>query len=181
MYCRQVYGNRYHMHIAVLNDSEFQQFQTWLHSTAGINLTPAKKALVAGRLSKRLKQRNLASYGEYFRLISQKTETEELQIALDLLTTNETHFFREPKHFDFLRQHLLPKLPLGRLFRVWCAASSSGEEPYSLAMTLSDGLHGTPWEIIASDISASVLKKARAGHYSMARANTIPGPVGRIY
>lgn len=165
------------MHIAVLNDAEFQQFQSWLHSTAGINLSPAKKALVAGRLSKRLKHYNLGSYGDYFRLISHKAEASELQVALDLLTTNETHFFREPKHFDFLRLQVLPKVPPGKTFRLWCAASSSGEEPYSLAMTLADGLQSTPWEIIASDISASVLKKARSGHYAMARANNIPKPL----
>ncbi|MDH4235519.1 MAG: protein-glutamate O-methyltransferase CheR, partial [Gallionella sp.] len=165
------------MHIAALNDAEFQQFQSWLHSTAGISLSPAKKALVAGRLSKRLKHYKLSSYGEYFRLISHKAEAAELQIALDLLTTNETHFFREPKHFDYLRQHVLPKMPPGRAFRLWCAASSSGEEPYSLAMTLADGLPGTPWEIVASDISASVLEKARSGHYAMARAQTIPKPL----
>jgi chemotaxis protein methyltransferase CheR len=169
------------MHIAALNDVEFQQFQSWLHLTAGINLSPAKKALVAGRLSKRLKHYQLSSYGDYFRLISNKTDGAELQVALDLLTTNETHFFREPKHFDFLRLQVLPKVPPGKTFRVWCAASSSGEEPYSLAMTLADGLadgpFGTPWEIIASDISASVLEKARSGHYAMARANNIPKPL----
>jgi chemotaxis protein methyltransferase CheR len=165
------------MQIAVLNDFEFQQFQSWLHLTAGINLSPAKKALVAGRLSKRLKHYKLSSYGDYFRLISHKAETAELQVALDLLTTNETHFFREPKHFDFLRIQVLPKVPPGKTFRVWCAASSSGEEPYSLAMTLADGLPGTPWEIIASDISTSILEKARSGHYSMARGKDIPKPL----
>ncbi|MDH4215920.1 MAG: SAM-dependent methyltransferase [Gallionella sp.] len=169
------------MQIAVLKDSEFQQFQTWLHHTAGINLSPAKKALVAGRLSKRLKHHNLNSYGDYFRLISDKAEAAELQVALDLLTTNETHFFREPKHFDFLRQHVLPKALPGKTFRVWCAASSSGEEPYSIAMTLAEGLPGgslgTSWEIVASDISTRVLEKARSAHYTMARANSIPKPL----
>ncbi|MGB8076315.1 MAG: protein-glutamate O-methyltransferase CheR [Gallionella sp.] len=165
------------MHITALNDAEFQQFQSWLHRTAGINLSPAKKALVAGRLSKRVKHHKLISYGDYFRLISQKTEAAELQVALDLLTTNETHFFREPKHFDFLRLHVLPHVPPGRTFRLWCAASSSGEEPYSLAMTLAEGLQSMPWEIVASDISASVLEKARSGHYPMARAKSIPNPL----
>jgi len=164
------------MHVVTLKDNEFQQFQSWLHNTAGISLSPAKKALVAGRLSKRLKHYNLSSYGDYFRLITQKSEATELQVALDLLTTNETHFFREPKHFDYLRQQVLPKVQPGKTFRVWCAASSSGEEPYSIAMTLSDGLPSTPWEIIASDISLRVLEKAHSGHYSIARANTIPKP-----
>jgi chemotaxis protein methyltransferase CheR len=169
------------MHTAVLNDAEFHQFQSWLYLTAGINMSSSKKALVAGRLSKRLKHHNLCSYGDYFRLISDKTEAAELQVALDLLTTNETHFFREPKHFDFLRLEVLPKASPGKTYRVWCAASSSGEEPYSIAMTLAEGLAGgplgTPWEIIASDISTSVLEKARSGHYAMARADKIPKPL----
>jgi len=160
-----------------LNDIEFQKFQSWLHITAGISLSPAKKALVSGRLSKRVRHYNLNSYGEYFSLIMQKSESRELQVALDLLTTNETHFFREPKHFDFLRQQVIPKVPRGRAFRIWCAASSTGEEPYSIAMTLAEGLLSTPWEIIASDISMRVLEKANTGHYSMARAQTIPKPL----
>jgi chemotaxis protein methyltransferase CheR len=165
------------MNIAILNDFEFQKFQSWLHFTAGISLSSSKKALVASRLSKRLKHYNLSSYGDYFRLISNKTEAVELQMALDLLTTNETHFFREPKHFDFLRQQVLHKVPPGKTFRVWSAACSSGEEPFSLAMTLADGLPGTPWEIIASDISTRVLEKARSGHYAMAKAHNIPKPL----
>jgi chemotaxis protein methyltransferase CheR len=165
------------MQIATLSDSEFQQFKSWLYEAAGINLSPAKKPLVAGRLGKRLKHYGLNSYGEYFRLIKQQSEAVELQHALDLLTTNETYFFREPKHFDFLRLHILPKVQPGKTFRVWCAASSSGEEPYTIAMTLAEGLLSTPWEIVASDISTRVLEKARSGHYPMERAEDIPQPL----
>ena len=147
-----------------IDDREFGQFQTWLYRAAGISLSPAKKALVAGRLFKRLKHYELQSYGEYFKLIMSDPRKSELQVALDLLTTNETYFFREPKHFDFLRQHVLPKAAPGKVFRVWSAASSSGEEPYSLAMTLAECLGTTPWEIVGSDISTQVLAKARTGH-----------------
>jgi chemotaxis protein methyltransferase CheR len=140
-------------------------------------LSPAKKALVAGRLFKRLKHYDLDSYGDYFNLIMSDQYGDELQIALDLLTTNETYFFREPKHFDFLRQHVLPMATPGKIFRLWSAASSSGEEPYSLAMTLAEGLGTTPWEIIGSDISSQMLAKARTGHYAMERANTLPQPL----
>ncbi|WP_338477372.1 protein-glutamate O-methyltransferase CheR [Pseudomonas trivialis] len=160
-----------------LDDREFGQFQSWLYRAAGINLSPAKKALVAGRLFKRLKHYELESYGEYFKLIMSDQRKGELQVALDLLTTNETYFFREPKHFDFLRQQVLPKAAPGKLFRVWSAASSSGEEPYSLAMTLAEGLGTTPWEVIGSDISTQVLAKARSGHYAMERAGTLPQPL----
>ena len=165
------------MHTATLSDTEFQQFKSWLYEAAGINLSPAKKALVAGRLAKRLKHHELSSYGEYFRLITHKSEAAEFQLALDLLTTNETYFFREPKHFDYLRTHILPKVPPGKTFRVWCGASSSGEEPYTIAMTLADGLASTPWEIVASDISTRMLEKARSGHYPMERAEDIPRPL----
>jgi chemotaxis protein methyltransferase CheR len=162
------------MDATTLKDEEFQQFRGWLHRTAGISLSPAKKALVSGRLSKRLKHHQLPSYGEYFRLISQSGEAAELQIALDLLTTNETYFFREPKHFDFVSAQVLPKAKPGQTFRLWSAASSSGEEPYTLAMTLAEGLPTTPWEIVASDISTRVLEKARGGHYPLERAHNIP-------
>jgi chemotaxis protein methyltransferase CheR len=159
----------------VLNDREFSQFQSWLYGAAGISLSPAKKALVAGRLFKRLKHYGLESYGEYFKLIMSGQRSDELQVALDLLTTNETYFFREPKHFDFLRQNVLPKATPGKTFRVWSAASSSGEEPYSLAMTLAESLGTTPWEIIGSDISSQVLAKARAGHYPLLHKYCLKG------
>ncbi|WP_371132439.1 protein-glutamate O-methyltransferase CheR [Pseudomonas sp.] len=165
------------MNAVALKDGEFRQFQAWLYRTAGINLTPAKKALVAGRLFKRLKHHQLETYGDYFQLIMGHGAATELQVALDLLTTNETYFFREPKHFDFLREQVLPKALPGRTLRLWSAASSSGEEAYSLAMTLADGLGSTPWEIIGSDISSQVLAKASAGHYPMTRAHSIPQPL----
>ena len=111
---------------ATLKDAEFNQFQSWLYQTAGINMAPSKKALVEGRLAKRLKLHELDSYGDYFRLIMKANEAAELQMALDMLTTNETYFFREPKHFDFMRSHVLPKVTPGKTFRLWSAASSTG-------------------------------------------------------
>lgn len=157
-----------------LNEREFKQFQEWLYQTTGINLSAAKKALVAGRLSKRLKHHQLSSYGEYFRLIMSDNATAEFQMAVDLLTTNETYFFREPKHFEFLRQKVLPNIVPAKPFRLWSAACSSGEEPYSIAMILSECLKTTQWEIHGSDISTHVLGIARNGHYPLARARTIP-------
>lgn len=162
------------MSFVELKDSEFQHFQTWLYRTTGIHLTDAKKALVAGRLAKRLKHHDIGNYGDYFRLITNGQATAELQTAIDLLTTNETYFFREPKHFDFLRGEVLNRVSPGMDFRLWSAASSSGEEAYSLAMTIADSLKTTSWEIIASDISMHVLNIARSGHYPIARAKNIP-------
>ena len=157
-----------------LSDGEFLQFQGLLKRLAGIHLSPAKKALICGRLGKRLKHHGLANYGEYFRLLTGAHEAGELQIAIDLLTTNETYFFREPKHFDFLRERILPSRTPGSPFRVWSAACSSGEEPYSLAMLLAERLGGAPWEIVASDLSTRVLEKARSGLYPMERARNVP-------
>jgi chemotaxis protein methyltransferase CheR len=160
--------------LAQISEREFQAIRTWIHATAGIHLSAQKKALVVGRLAARLRHHGLETYGEYFELLQSGAHPAELQIAVDLLTTNETHFFREPKHFDFLRDKILSAHPAGRAFRVWSAASSTGEEPYTLAMTLAESLGEAPWEIIASDLSSRVLDRARTGHYSMARAKTIP-------
>lgn len=155
-----------------LKDSEFARFRQMIHRIAGISMSPAKKALVAGRLAKRLRHHCLSSYEDYFHLISRSQD--ELQVAVDLLTTNETHFFREQKHFDFLRQRVLPQRAPGRPFRIWSAASSSGQEAYSLAMLLADQLGEAPWEVFASDISTKVLEKARAALYAMDQAGEIP-------
>ena len=157
-----------------LKDTEFARFQSWLYEATGINLTSAKKALVAGRLQKRLTHHQLKSYGEYFQLIMSKTATAELQIATDLLTTNETYFFREPKHFDYLKQQILPHIIPAKPFRVWSAASSSGEEAYTIAMILASTLISTQWEVFGSDISTHVLQIAKNAHYPMSRASTIP-------
>lgn len=158
---------------AILKDQEFTQFKELIYRIAGISLADSKKALVSGRLAKRLQHFQLSSYGEYFKLLTSGSHRDEMQMAVDLLTTNETYFFREPKHFEFLRNKILPAHPHGRPFRVWSAASSSGQEAYSIAMTLADGLVGKPWEMVASDISMRVLEKARAGHYPIEQAEHI--------
>jgi chemotaxis protein methyltransferase CheR len=157
-----------------ISDQEFSCFQRFIYEAAGITLSSAKKALVCGRLSKRLQQRNLRSYAEYFQLLSRADEAAEVQTAVDLLTTNETYFFREPKHFEVLRQQALSARGNNRGFRVWSAACSSGEEPYSIAMVLADVLDGQPWELLGSDLSTRVLQKARVGHYPVSRAKQVP-------
>jgi chemotaxis protein methyltransferase CheR len=105
---------------------------------------------------------------------------EEVQIMVDLLTTNETYFFREPQHFQFLRDEIVGKRRGPGTFRVWSAASSSGEEAYSIAMTLAEAMD-TPWEIVGSDISTQVLERAVTGHYSLARTEGIPPGYMRKY
>lgn len=157
-----------------ISDQEFRQFQTFIHRVAGISLSPAKKALICGRLGNRIQKKGLETYSDYFKLITGGTEPTETQVAVDLLTTNETYFFREPKHFDLLRQHAMTARGRGEPFRVWSAASSSGEEAYSIAMVLADVLEDRPWEIVGSDISTRVLERARTGHYVDMRARNIP-------
>jgi len=158
----------------VLLDQEFSQFRDMIYRIAGISMSPAKKPLVSSRLAKRLKHHGMASYGDYLRLITSPLGKAELQVAVDLLTTNETHFFREPKHFDFLRQHVIPARKTGRGLRIWSAACSSGEEPYSIAMMLDEMLGSEPWEVVASDISMRILEKARSGLYPAERIAEIP-------
>ncbi len=111
--------------VVVLYDKEFAQFRDMIYRIAGITLSPSKKPLVTSRLAKRLRHHGLASYGDYFKMITDANGKLELQIAVDLLTTNETHFFREPKHFDFRRHYILPARKLGRPLRIWSAACSS--------------------------------------------------------
>jgi len=160
--------------MTTLTDTEFGQFQRFIFEIAGITLTSAKKALVSGRLAKRLQARRVNSYGDYFKLLASGQDALEVQTAVDLLTTNETYFFREPKHFQFLRQYVTSAQVRGSAVRVWSAAGSTGEEAYSIAMLLSDCLAGQSWEVFASDISTRVLERARRGHYSMDRLGNFP-------
>jgi len=157
-----------------LKEKEFAQFRDLIYLIAGISMSPAKKPLVTSRLAKRLKHHGLASFGEYFQMITAANGKAELQMAVDLLTTNETHFFREPKHFDFLRQRILPARKPGKPLRIWSAACSSGEEPYSIAMVADEVLGSAPWEIVASDLSTRMLEKARTGLYPIERLPEIP-------
>ena len=161
------------MNPIAITDQEFSQFQRFIYEAAGINLSPAKKALITGRLAKRLQHRRLGSYGEYFRLLASGDVPDEVQTAVDLLTTNETYFFREPKHFQFLREHAAATRRYTESFRVWSAACSSGEEVYSIAMVLEDCLGSGAWDVLGSDISSRVLQRARTGHYIEERARHV--------
>ncbi|QHI97501.1 SAM-dependent methyltransferase [Xylophilus rhododendri] len=157
----------------VLSDQDFGEVQRFIFDAAGIHLSPAKKALVCGRLARRLQAHKLSRYGEYVAMLRDVRHRAEAQIAVDLLTTNETYFFREPKHFELLRQ-LAHGAQGGQPFRVWSAACSTGEEPYSIAMVLADCLKGRPFEVVATDISSRVLERARIAHYPEQRTQHIP-------
>ena len=164
-----------------LSEPEFRQFQAMIYRIAGISLSNEKQALVSGRLARRVQHYNLPSYGEYFQLLSDPQAPQEMQVAIDLLTTNETYFFREQKHFDFLRDTILPGLKGTQPVRIWSGASSSGEEIYSIAMVLAAVLGERAWEVLGSDISTRVLDQARLGHYPIARAKDISQEYLRKY
>ena len=164
-----------------ITDAELAQFQRFIYDEAGITLSTAKKALVMGRLGKRLSHHQLESFGEYFQLLVSGQHPDEVQMAVDLLTTNETYFFREIKHFDFLREQATAARQRGLLFRVWSAASSSGEEAYSIAMVLADCMGTTPWEVIGTDISTRMVQDAERALFTMDRARHVPPDYLRRY
>jgi chemotaxis protein methyltransferase CheR len=172
------------MQNCAISQGEFARFQRFIFDIAGISMSDSKKALVSGRLAKRLQHFGLPSYDAYFRLLTDGAHKDEVQLAVDLLTTNETYFFREARHFELLREAAetaRPSLRANAPFRVWSAACSSGEEPYSIAMVLADVLGSAPWEVVASDISTRVLERARTGHYPMERATHVPQDYLRRY
>jgi len=162
------------MPAVTITEREFSQFQRFIYEAAGICMANGKQALVSGRLAKRLAHYQLETYGDYLRLLESRAQPAELQVAVDLLTTNETYFFREPKHFALLRELALEARDKRQTLRIWSAASSSGEEAYSIAMVLADVLDEGPWEVLGTDISTRVLERARCGHYTMERASQMP-------
>ena len=156
-----------------LSAQEFGWICRFLYQRTGIALKDGKQAMVMGRLEKRLRRLQLMHYEQYFSLLGRPGYEEETRLALDLLTTNETYFFREPRHFEFLRE-VLAKVRGTNPFRVWSAASSSGEEAYTTAMVIADDGRLSRWEITGTDISERMLEKARSGLYPMQQAERIP-------
>lgn len=155
------------------SDKEFILFQQLILERLGIFLPLQKKALLTNRLWKRLRDCDLTSYQDYYRFITEKKGEAELHVAMELITTNETYFFREQKHFDYMAQAILPEFKKGKKIRVWSAASSTGEEPYSIAMMLEDKCQGQ-WELECSDVNNSVIEQARKAIYPDARVRNIP-------
>lgn len=166
-----------------LSDAEFELFRKLIYDAAGISMAPSKKALISGRLSKRLRELGYATFREYFNWIDKARNdpaaVRERQNAIDHLTTNETYFFREPRHFEFIQNRLIPHWA-GRSVRLWSAASSSGEEAYTLAMVMEQH-HRGGWEIIGTDISTRVVAAATRGQYPLLRANNIAQDYLRKY
>jgi chemotaxis protein methyltransferase CheR len=155
----------------------FQRFARLAYDKAGIAIKPEKEALVQARVAKRIRALSLESAERYIDFLESDPTGEELTQFLDLISTHFTSFFREPDHFQLLEAEARRWAEEGRRrVRIWSAASSTGEEPYSMAMTLLDvaPLAGADWRILATDIAESALAEARAGRYPASRLEPIP-------
>ena len=147
--------------------ADFQYVRDLIYRVAGISLAPTKKDLVYSRLSRRLRARQIGSFRAYLELLEQGDQ-EELEAFTNALTTNMTSFFREAHHFQILAHHLAT-LARSAPIHIWTCASSTGEEPYSIAMTVAEhyGSFNTPVRILATDIDTNVLEKAKQGRYAL--------------
>lgn len=160
----------------VLSPTEFDLFRRFILTSAGIDLAPCKRALVQSRLAKRLRSLNINSYYTYWERLNQPQNGRERQTAINLLSTNETYFFREAQHFSWLKQHAQQLLAnRHQPLRIWSAACSTGEEAYSAAMVLAEQLGiNERWRIYGTDINTRVIPIAQRAIYSTQRAQQVP-------
>lgn len=174
-----------------MTDETFLRFSSLVHMKLGIKLTAAKKTMLQARLAKRLRKLKIDSFDEYYDYVfSKEGVVNEMPNMIDVVTTNKTDFFREPYHFDFLVNsalHSLEVLNLAGVERklfVWSAGCASGEEPYTLAMVLSEFAHKFPgyrFSILATDISNKVLMEAKLGIYSEKDIEPLPMDLRKKY
>ncbi|ADH86377.1 CheR family methyltransferase [Desulfurivibrio alkaliphilus] len=164
-----------------LTDALFQKFSALVYEKAGIYLKPEKKELLNARLGKRLRALGIDSFSDYYNHVVHDTSGEELVQMIDVVSTNFTSFFRENSHFEFMADHALPDLVARRNGKkevvIWSAASSSGEEPYTIALVAEDFFEQQPgwgYRIMATDISTRVLAHAQRGVYPMDRVVKVP-------
>ena len=166
-----------------VSDELFAKYRDLIYREAGIALTDGKKSLLVSRVAGRLRELGLTTFAQYYRLVEDPASTEERGRLLDRICTNETHFFRDPRQFLYLNDHVFPKLESEaehtgkKRVRAWSAACSTGEEPYSLAMAM---LHRFPpskgWQVdvVATDLSNKVLAAAHAALWPIDKADDIP-------
>jgi chemotaxis protein methyltransferase CheR len=163
-----------------LGVTEFRRVAEIVYSVCGITLPSGKEGLVRSRLSKRLRHLQLATFAEYLSHVERDGAKGELAEMIDAITTNKTNFFREPAHFAYLRDAVLPEFESQAEIRIWSAGCSTGEEPYTIRMVLRDALGDGPRpavKILATDISARVLTRARQGVYTEEAMAGVPGDV----
>lgn len=152
------------MTIPSINERTFKRVSAIMYESIGLVLSDSKRSLVTSRLGPRLQRLGMSRYEDYVELIESDAGAAEFQMALDLLTTNETYFFREPQHYDLLERHVISQRSRDPL-TIWSAASSFGDEAYSIAILLSDlqkkGQCIAGWSILGTDISHRVLMSAK--------------------
>ncbi|MFW5769995.1 MAG: CheR family methyltransferase [Bacteroidota bacterium] len=171
-----------------LTEDEFRNFARLIYEESGIFLKDAKITLLSNRLRKRLKALNLDEFSQYYDYItSLKDKTKELEALLDVVSTNETYFFRNERQFEALSKYCFPdivKKKQKKRLRIWSAGCSTGEEPYTIAICVRENMHLFPdWDIqiVATDIAPSVLEFARDGHYSGRRIEKVSTPLLKKY
>lgn len=172
-----------------LTDAEFQAISNLVKDFAGINLHEGKRELVKARLNKRLRALGMTNFQQYLDYVQKDPGGEEFVVMLDALSTNLTFFFREPEHFKYLSGEVLPGLlkrnAASKRIRVWSAGCSSGEEPYSIALLLSEFLadkKGWDARVLATDLSTRVLGVAKRGIYEFRRLKDVPSQcIGRYF
>ncbi len=175
--------------VSDLTDTLFDKYRTLILNESGISLSQDKKELVRTRLIGRLKETGLDSYKKYYEFVTQPESSHEMIHLLDAISTNLTSFFREQAHFDFLNSKLIPELLIkkqkegSRRIRIWSAAASTGEEPYSLILTMLEHVDSLAWDIklLATDINTKVLARAREGVYPEERLKSVPQPLLNKY
>ena len=162
-----------------LTDAQFHRIRGLVREHTGIALSDAKRQLVYGRLSRRLRALKLGSFREYIELL-ERGVANELEEFINAITTNLTSFFREPHHFEYLATDLLPQIVARntgmRRARIWCCAASTGEEPYSIGMVLREAaplLHGFDIKVLATDLDSAVLATAANGIYNAERLTSV--------
>jgi chemotaxis protein methyltransferase CheR len=158
-----------------LSDTTFRGITKLMYATVGLSFNDSKKPLVSSRLAPRIQRLGLGGFEDYLALLEGDQDADEMQVAIDLLTTNETYFFREPAHFEQLEREF--GSASRRAVSVWSAASSFGDEAYSVAMVLCDlqlqGRIGEGWSVLGTDISDRVLRSARDAVYPQDRLRLV--------
>lgn len=172
------------LRLITTTDEEFREISKLVYAKFGINLTDKKRNLVNGRLQKLLKRYSLKDFSEYLSMLKEKNSDSLYSELVDEISTNHTYFYRESQHFEFLMKRVLPEIEKyhtakkSKSFKIWCAASSSGEEPYTLAIHLLEyfGASYSQWNggLLATDISEDILKKAQRGIYAQENIAKVP-------
>ena len=160
--------------VPTLGSRDFEQIRQLAHGTFGLDLKPGKEELVSARLRRLLRKGGFRSFQDYYRHVVADQSGEALAAMIDALATNHTAFLREPDHFTFLREEVLPSLANRDALEVWCAACSTGEEVWTLAMILNEVRPQRRISIAATDISNKALHAAQAAEYTPDRCQGIP-------